>query len=85
MMKAVDIKPLPNYRLHIKFADGIEGDLDLSDLVNVGVFEKFNDVNYFNNVKVGMFGEPCWNDELDIDPTKAYIDIKGITYEQYLK
>lgn len=85
MIKILNINPLPNYKLHIKYNDGVEGDLDLSNLVGKGVFEKFDDINYFKNVKIGQFGEPCWNDELDIDPTSAYLDVTGKTYEQYLK
>lgn len=85
MEKVKEVKALEDYKLYLKYEDGFEGILDLSDLVGKGVFEKFNDLMYFKNVKVGDFGEPNWNDELDIDPTSAYIDIKGISYEQYLK
>ncbi len=85
IIKILEIKPLPQYKLHIKYNNGVEGNIDLSSFVGKGVFEKFNDVNFFNNVKIGQFGEPCWNDELDIDPTAAYLDITGKTYEQYLK
>jgi hypothetical protein len=84
MEKVIDIKALDNYKLFLKYENGVEGVIDLNDIVGKGVFEKFNDVSYYKNVKVGEFGEPNWNDELDIDPTSAYIEIKGITYEQYL-
>ncbi len=85
MIKILNIIPLPNYKLHITYNDGVEGDLDLTDLVGKGVFEKFNDVNYFNSVKIGEFGEPCWNNELDIDPINTYLTITGKTFEEYKK
>ena len=85
MIKILNIIPLPNYKLHITYNDGVEGDLDLTDLVGKGVFEKFNDINYFNQVKVGVFGEPCWNNELDIDPINTYLTITGKTFEEYKK
>jgi len=84
MEKVKEIKALENYKLYLKYEDGVDGIIDLSDIAGKGVFEKFNDIVYFRNVKVGNFGEPNWNDELDIDPTSAYIDIKGISYETYL-
>jgi hypothetical protein len=84
MIKILNIKPLPNYKLHIKYNDGVQGDLDLSDLVGKGVFEKFNDTSFFENVWVGETGAPTWREELDIDPLNTYLTITGKTIEQYL-
>jgi hypothetical protein len=37
--KIVACAPKPNYRVWIRFDDGIEGEVDLSYLVGQGVFE----------------------------------------------
>ena len=77
MKKIIEIKALENYRLFLKYNDGVEGIIDLSDLVGRGVFVKFNDIGFFNNVWIGEGGAPTWNNELDIDPYKPYLDIMG--------
>ena len=33
MNKIIEAKPLPDYRLRLKFSDGVEGTVDLSDMV----------------------------------------------------
>ncbi len=84
MVQIIDIKPLPQYKLHVKYNDGVEGDIDLSGIVGKGVFEKFKDVSFFNNVRIGEFGAPTWDDELDIDPLNPYLIITGKTFEQFV-
>jgi Protein of unknown function (DUF2442) len=38
MRKAVDVKPLDNYRNWLQFDDGTQGVIDLSDVARRGVF-----------------------------------------------
>jgi len=45
-----EVKPLPSFRIWIKFSDRVEGIVDLSDLAGKGVFSKWNDKKYFNSV-----------------------------------
>ena len=43
MPKPVEVKPLDNYLLWIKFSDGVVGVVDLSEFAGKGVFERWND------------------------------------------
>ena len=83
MIKITEIKPLPHYKLHLKYNDGVEGYLDLSEFAGKGVFKKFEDINYFNNVWVGDTGAPTWAEEIDIDLINSYLKITGKTFEQF--
>jgi Protein of unknown function (DUF2442) len=85
MIKIIEIKPLPAYKLHIKYNNGVEGDLDLSIMVGRGVFSNFNNINFFNNVWIGETGAPTWEGEIDIDVINSYLKITGKTFEQFLK
>jgi len=38
MFKPIQVKVLPNYKLWVKYTDGVEGEIDLSHLVGKGVF-----------------------------------------------
>jgi hypothetical protein len=40
MLRPIDIKPLPDYRIWLKYSHGIEGVVDLSQLAGKGVFKK---------------------------------------------
>jgi len=84
LLRITEIKPMPNFHLHIKYNNGVEGDIDLSKQIGIGVFSKFNDLNFFNKVWIGENGAPTWNDEVDIDPINPYLIITGKTFEEFL-
>lgn len=82
MFKPVAVKALPDYRLWIQFADGVEGEVDLSSLVGKGVFAAWNDAAAFQGVTVGPYGELAWSDEIELCPDALYFEITGQTPEQ---
>ncbi|MEO0115840.1 MAG: DUF2442 domain-containing protein [candidate division WOR-3 bacterium] len=49
MHKIIEVKPLANYQVWIKFADGVEGVVDLSELKGKGkgVFVAWEDGDFF--------------------------------------
>ncbi len=49
--RIVVCRPLPNYRVWIRFDDGLEGEVDLGDLVGKGIFEAWESVAFFNQVR----------------------------------
>ena len=77
MLKPTDVNPLPGYRLQIRYADGVAGEVDLSHLVGKGVFALWNDPQAFENVSIGAGGEIRWNDDVDLCPDSLYMEITG--------
>jgi hypothetical protein len=77
MARPTEVKPLDNYRLWIKFSDGIEGVIDLSNLAGKGVFALWNDYRKFEKVSIGSGGEIAWNDQVDLCPDAVYLKITG--------
>ena len=76
IVRAIVMEP---YRLRLKFEDGIEGDVDLQDLVEfVGVFEALKNVVFFNEVRVDPdLGTVVWPNGADLDPLVLYSHITG--------
>lgn len=64
------------YTLHIKFQDGIEGDVDLSDLVSEGIFKVLQNKELFSKAYSNGYSL-AWSDELEIDADNLYLDITG--------
>ncbi len=84
MHKPIQIKPLPDYSLWVKFNDGIEGTVCLNDIVGQGVFEPLRNQEIFNKVYIDdESGAIAWNEQLDIDSLSLYLEIKGISFEEY--
>ncbi len=74
MIQLIQVKPLPHYRLWLQFADGVEGQVDLSDLVGQGVFTLWNDENEFFKARASR-SAIIWNDEVDVDAASLYMEL----------
>lgn len=79
MWDVVRVRPLPDYRLHVRFEDGTEGEVDLKAFLfegHAGVFEHLKDPAEFRKVRVRN-GAVTWPGELDLAPDAMYDDIKA--------
>ena len=68
-----------NYRLHLRFEDGVEGVVDLAPHLSFhGVFEPLRDPAYFALVRVDPeLGTVVWPNGADLDPDVLYGRITG--------
>ncbi len=67
--KIVACKAKPNYRVWIRFDDGLEGEVNLSNLVGKGVFKAWESVEFFNKVHIDPKTDTLtWDHEIDLDP-----------------
>jgi hypothetical protein len=72
------VKPLPGYRLWVRFTGGTEGEADLSSLVGQGVFAAWNDPAEFMKVSISpKTGTVCWPGGIDLDPDMLYSKVTG--------
>jgi hypothetical protein len=81
MLKPIEVKALKNYHLRLKFSDGVEGEVDLSEFAGKGVFALWNDYSKFDQVHIGESGEIAWNEDVDMDSDAMYMKITGKTVE----
>jgi hypothetical protein len=82
VLKLIEAQPLPGYRLRLRYADGVAGEVDLSRLVGKGVFRLWNDPEAFQRVSIGSGGELRWSDEVDLCADALYMEITGKTPEE---
>jgi hypothetical protein len=72
------VTALPDYRLHVRFIDGTEGEVNMTGLVNreqAGVFGKLRDIKLFEQVEVSL-GAVTWPGEIDLAPDAMYDEIR---------
>ena len=79
-----EAKPLTDYCLYVKFSDGVEGEIDLSEYAGNGVFAVWNNYDNFENVAIGSSGELVWNNEVDLDGLGIYLKLTGKKPEDIL-
>ena len=81
MFHPVEVKALSGYRIWIRFADGVEGEVDLSHLAGRGVFSSWQDDKVFQQVHIGPGGELAWSEEIDLCADSIYMKLTGKTPE----
>ena len=77
--RVVAVQALPDYRLSVRFVDGMVGQVDVSKLLfgpMPGVFEVLRDPKLFAQVFVEL-GVVTWPGELDLAPDAMYDEIKA--------
>ena len=75
--KPVEVKPLTNYRIWLRYEDGTEGTIDLSDVAGRGVFAAWNDPAFFRSVRLRSHGAIEWGADIDICPDAMYLRLTG--------
>lgn len=76
----VSAKVIADYRLNLRFEDGVEGVLDLEPhLTFRGVFEPISDPSYFAMVQVDPeLGTVVWPNGADLDPDVLSSRLTGL-------
>jgi hypothetical protein len=74
--RIVDAKPLKGYRLAIRFADGLAGEVNVSRWVGKGVFKAWKKPGIFEKAYVDIeAGTVCWPGDLDLAPDALYEEV----------
>ncbi len=70
----VAVKPLDGYQLLLRFEDGSEGVVDISQLIQFsGIFTPLQDRAYFAQVQIHPeLGTIAWPNGADLDPDVLY-------------
>jgi len=80
LFKIRAVEARAGYRLWVQFEDGVEGEVDLSDLVGRGVFKRWENAGEFEQVFLDAeSGAPSWPGEIDVAPDALYHELAGIT------
>ncbi len=75
--RLVAVEARPNFKLWVRFADGVEGEVDLSDVAGRGVFSRWTDApEEFAHVVIDeVTGAPNWPGDLDVAPDRLYAEM----------
>ena len=85
MLKPVAVEPREGFCIWIRYEDGAEGEIDLSDVAGKGVFKVWEDRNFFERVYVSDHRSIAWDDELELCPDSLYMELTGISWDEYKK
>lgn len=67
----IDVKPLDNYKLKLKFENDEIKIFDMKEFLDIGLFKQLKNQSEFNKVRV-CFDSIQWENGLDFDPEILY-------------
>lgn len=78
LVDIIAVKVIGDYTLHLKFEDGLEGDVDISAFIPFeGIFKKLKDKKYFSTVRIEKdLGTIVWDNGADLSPSYLYSIVK---------
>ena len=79
MERITSVRPLPDHRLFVEFADGISGEIDLSDRLFGPMFEPLRDWSTFSQVGIDEFGAICWPNGADLAPDAIHARLSALS------
>lgn len=82
MTRPIAVRALQKFRLWLRYDDGTEGEVDLADLAGRGVFQAWDDVAFFNTVRLGSHGAIEWGSDIDLCPDALYLRLTGKSPEE---
>ncbi len=77
MPRPIEVKALPGFRLWLRYEDGVEGEIDVSDLAGRGVFKAWADEAFFRTLHIASHGAIAWDDDLELCPDAMYLRLTG--------
>ena len=75
----IQVTPLENYKLGLKFKNGEEKVFDMMPYLETGIFKELKNETLFKTVRVS-FDTVEWANEADIDPETLYKDSVGLQH-----
>ncbi len=83
-IRPVAVEPRDGFRIWLRYADGAEGEVDLSDLAGKGVFVAWRDRRFFERVHIAEWRSIAWDDEIELCADALYLDITGRSAEDIM-
>jgi len=75
--RVIDARHAGGYRVWLRFADGVTGEIDLSDVLWGPVFEPLKDVDKFAKLRADAELETLvWDNGADLAPESLYERVK---------
>lgn len=77
-----EVSPRENFRLFLRYDDGVSGEVDLSELVGRGVFSAWSNPDVFRQLMLTEMGHPEWPGSIDLCPDALYMQLTGKSPEE---
>lgn len=86
MVKRItEVKVLENYRVRLRFDDGVQGYVDFSQKPLTGVYIAWANYDNFRKARIGDCGELVWDSQIDFSADSLWLQVTGQAPEALLE
>lgn len=75
MVRPTEVHARAGYRIWLRYADGVAGEIDLSHLARKGVFKIWDKPGYFEKVHITSHRAIAWDDDIELCADALYMQI----------
>ncbi len=83
-LRLVAIEARSDYRLWVRFDDGVEGEIDLSGRAGRGVFKIWDEPGVFESAAISPHRTIRWSEDAELCADAVYLEITGRDPEEVL-
>jgi len=77
LIQLIEIQPLPEFRIRLRFRDGTSGEVDLSRLAGRGVFSLWNERGAFERAVLRESRAVVWSEDVALSADSLYLQLTG--------
>ena len=81
-MRITELRPRSEFKLFVRFDDGVSGEVNLSDLAGRGVFSTWLESGVFDQARITEAGAVEWPGGIDLCPDALYMRLTGKSPEE---
>ena len=83
-LKPMSVEARDGYKIWLSFNDGVEGEIDVSDVVDYEWFKPWQDRGVFEDVQISSPLGITWNDDVNMSmcTMSLYAEITGKPFEE---
>ena len=79
LVRPVRVEARDGWRIWVEFADGVSGEVDLSDMADEPICAAWLDPEFWRSVHVTDHRAVAWNDDIELCADALYIELTGLT------
>ena len=84
MVRPTEEHSRAGYRIWLRYANGVAGEIDLSHLAGKGVFKIWDEPGYFEKVHITSHRAIAWDDDIELCADALYMQLTGKSVEEVM-
>ena len=78
LVRPVEVEARDGWRVWVAFADGVSGEVDLSDMAEEPICAAWRDPAFWKSVQITDYRAVAWSDDIELCPDSVYAELTGM-------